>query len=248
MLKRPYSKLMLAVPMLLLGTGTVYATAPTLVATPPSVTITYTLPGTAGAPVQDIFLPTNAGTFIYVSSGTTPPSWLTVTQSATGGPSSGATFSFQANAVAATLVPGTYSGTVTFATTALGYSPSSVAVTVVLSVKAPAAAFSVSATNNGSLSWFPGQSYPNMTITCASSGEEIGFSVGLGGSIASSMTASVSSGIAFGWGTPVVITFSPQLFLSNPPGTSLTGMVTLTPNNGAPPPSSTSTLTSPPPV
>jgi uncharacterized protein (TIGR03437 family) len=49
------------------------------------------------------------------------------------------------------------------------------------------------------------------------------------------MTSSVASGIAYEWGTTVAITFSPQLFLSSPPGTSMTGTVTLTPNNGAPP-------------
>ena len=190
-----YSKLWLAMPMLLLGTGTAHAVANTLTASATAVTITYTLPSTPGAVVPDTFTATSAGTFFSVESATVP-GWLTVTQNATAGATvaTGATVNFQADAVAGALLPGTYTATVVFQSSASGNPTASVAVT--LSVRAAAATFTATPSpSNAILSWSAGAAYPTLPIACTSSGEPISFAVTFGGAISAQMSIDHAGGL-----------------------------------------------------
>lgn len=225
---------LLAVPFLLLGAGAAQATTLTAAAT--AVTITYTQPSTPGAAVTDTLTATTAATFFNVVTSTVP-SWLTVTQTGTAGTgltgSAGATISFQANAVAATMEPGTYSASVQF-TSAMTTNPT---IVVTLAVKAAPAKFicAPTAANPAIQVWTPGSSTGvTVDIVCSSSGEPISFSVALGGTIGTASTANLASGIAYSWGTTVVVTVPLSFLLPTQIGTPLAGTVTLTPNNGDP--------------
>lgn len=257
MSKTQYSKLLLAVPILLIGSGAAYALTPNTLGAPSvPVAVSYTLPNVPGAPTAVILNPSLASTFVYVS-GTSNVNWLTYSQSATSGSTAGsaATFTISPNAVAATMQPGTYSGTITFSTTTPGYasgttgyitgSSNTATVTVILSVKGQNAKFACTALgtsnttgnlNVANMSWNTGPLF--VTLSCTSSGEEIGFSVAPGGNLGSGalpMTASPSSGIAYAWGSaPITVTVPQQLLLSTPQGNSLTGTITVTPTNGTP--------------
>lgn len=223
---------LLAVPILLLGTGTAQAT--TLTAASTAVTITYTQPSTPGAAVTDTLTASTAGTFFNVVT-TTVPAWLTVTQTGTAGTgltgSAGASISFQANAVAGTMEPGTYSAAVQF-TSAMTTNPT---ITVTLAIKAAPARFTCAPTaaNPATQVWTSGSSAVVVDIVCSSSGEPISFTVALGGAIGAASTASETSGIAYSWGTTVVVTVPLSYLLPIQVGTPLAGTVTVTPNNGA---------------
>lgn len=225
--------LLLAVPILLMGAGAAQAT--TLTASATAVTITYTQPATAGAAVTDTLTATTASTFFNVVTSTVP-GWLTVTQTGIAGTgltgSAAATISFQANAVAGTMEPGTYSAAVQF-TSAMTTNPT---ITVTLAIKAAPAKFTCSptASNPATQVWTSGSSPVTVDIVCSSGGEPISFTVALGGAIGAASTASVTSGIAYSWGTTIVVTVPLSYLLPIQVGTPLAGTVTLTPNNGDP--------------
>ena len=123
MRKIQYHKLLLALPMLLLCTRTASAAVAFTQVTP--VTVNYTLPATPGA-AQIVSLKSDqdAGVFFTVTASSVP-AWLTVTQYGTSGSGAvgkvaAASLSFQANAAAGAMLPGTYTQGVTFTTTANG--------------------------------------------------------------------------------------------------------------------------------
>ena len=236
MSKLQYSKLLLAVPILL-ASGRAYAGAVVLNPAAASVTVTYTLPSTAGALQTVNFTPTNISTFVYAESSTLP-SWLNVSVSGSGvgGGTVAIPFNFQANAVAGTYEPGNYTSNVTFATTASGYSPATVTIAVTLVVKSAAPKFGCSATSGGSsttgsLSYAYGSGNPlSMAVTCTSTGEEIAFAVGTTSNPVGLMSLNSSNGIAYAWGSAAIqVTFSQQLLLQASPGTAMTGAITVTP-------------------
>ncbi len=220
--------------MLLMGAGAAQAT--TLTATSTAVTINYTLPNTAGAAVTDALTATTAATFYNVVT-TTVPAWLNVTQTGTAGTgltgSAAGSVSFQANATAATMVPGTYTAAVQF-NSAMTTNPT---INVTLAIKAAPAKFTAVPTsaNPATQVWTPGSSTGvTVDIVCATNGEPISFTVALGGAIGGGSTASPMSGIAYSWGTTVVVNVPLSYLLPIQVGTPLAGTVTLTPNNGAP--------------
>ncbi len=226
------NSVLLAIPMLLMGAGAVQAT--TLTATSTAVTITYTQPSTPGVAVTDTLTATTAGTFFNVVT-TTVPGWLTVTQTGTAGTgatgSAGATISFQANAVAATMEPGTYTASVQF-TSAMTTNPT---IVVTLAIKAAPAKFTCAPTaaNPATQNWTSANPAITVDIVCSSSGEPISFTVALGGAVGTASTANLTSGIAYSWGTTVIVTVPLSYLLPIQVGTPLAGTVTLTPNNGA---------------
>jgi len=211
--------------LLLLAASAAQAVNQTLTPSVSAITITYTLPNTPGTSVSDTITATTSGTFFYVETNTVP-GWLAVTQSGTANPT--ATVTFQANAVAGTMLPGTYSAAVEFLSTAAGAPQAAIA--VVLVVNAAPATFT--ATAPAALTWSPGAAYPTMPITCTSTGEPIAFNVSFTGSIAGSMTVDHAGGVAYPWGTTVTVSFAPSLFLSNPVGSTLAGSVILTSSTG----------------
>lgn len=223
---------LLALPMLLLGAGAAKAT--TLTAASTAVTITYTQPSAPGTAVTDTLTASTAGTFFNVVTSTVP-AWLTVTQTGTAGTgatgSAGATISFVANAAAATMEPGTYSASVQF-TSAMTTNPT---IVVTLAIKAAPAKFTCAPTaaNPATQVWTSGSSAITVDIVCSSSGEPISFTVALGGAIGAASMANMASGIAYSWGTTVVVSVPLSYLMPIPVGTPLAGTVTLTPNNGA---------------
>jgi uncharacterized protein (TIGR03437 family) len=220
--------------MLMIGAaGTAHAT--TLTAASTAVTITYTQPATPGAAVTDALTASTANTFFNVVTSTVP-GWLTVTQTGTAGTgltgSALGSASFQANASASTMEPGTYTASVQF-NSAMTTNPT---IVVTLAIKAAPAKFSAvpTAANPATQVWTPGSSTGiTVDIVCSSNGEPVSFTVALGGAIGAASTASPMSGIAYSWGTTVVVNVPLSYLLPTQVGTPLAGTVTLTPNNGA---------------
>jgi uncharacterized protein (TIGR03437 family) len=71
-------------------------------------------------------------------------------------------------------------------------------------------------------------------IVCSSNGGPIAFAVAVGGQMGTNMIPSLTSGIAYSWGTTVNVTVPLSYLLPIAIGTPLTGTVTITPTNGAP--------------
>jgi uncharacterized protein (TIGR03437 family) len=226
-----YLPLCWAACLLLASSGAARAAAKTLTTPTANITVTYTLPSTAGPVVNDTLVATDAGTFFFVEAATVP-GWLAVTQTGTAGPTTAAApITFQANAVAGTMQPGNYTAVVKFQSQATGNPECSI--TVTLSVKTAPATLTVSNTT-ASMAWTQGSTtYPTMTISCTSSGEPVSYTVTAGGGIKTSMIFDHSGGVAYPWGSTVTLSFQQGLFITASPGTTLTGTVTVTPNNGA---------------
>ena len=224
MRKIQYHKLLLALPMLLLCTRTAFASA-TFTAIP-AVTVTYTLPATAGA-AQAASLKSDQDTGVYFTVSNVP-AWLTVTQYGTSGSGAvgkvaAAALSFRANAAAGAMLPGTYTQAVTFTATGGG----SLAVTVTLAILAPAAQFTAVALDPTSPQWTTGNS--TVRILCSSNGEPISFTAVVGGTNAASATLDHYSGIAYTWGSTITATVTQQTLQSLNVGQTIVYNVAVTP-------------------
>jgi uncharacterized protein (TIGR03437 family) len=167
-----------------------------------------------------------------------PPSWLTVTPQTgnlTGTVASGAVtltytgLSFQANAVAGTLAPGTYSGSISFNSQTLGMATSSIPVTLHVISATTTDQFNCTSANAT-------QTWDNLDpitvgISCATGGQDVNFTAAAAG--ITGMTVSPAGGIAFPWGTSVTATIPVATLKVLSYGASLSGTVTFTPDNGA---------------
>jgi len=233
-------------PILLLCTGTAFASGNTLTAASTAVSLSYQLPGTPGSSVSVAFTATSAGTFFYVDSGMT--NWLTVTQNGTAGTTANTTpgnadlITFQANAVAGTLAPGTYTTNVVFRSSATGTPTATVAVTLWVKEVAPTFTVSVNTTSGtmagttsapvANLTWSSGTtSYPTLTIACTSSNDPISYSIVPGTTgLGTSMSLDHPGGVAYTWGSATsTLSFTPLTLMKAAIGTTLTGTVTVTP-------------------
>ena len=218
-------KLALAIALLPASRAALAAGNKTLTASVTALTVQYTLPASPGNAVSDTLTATDSGTFFYVETQTVP-GWLTVTQSGTANPT--ATVTLQANAVAGTMLPGTYTAAVTFQSTAAGAPTATVNVTLLVNDRPPTFSCVAPAT----LTWSPGAAYPTLPINCTSTGQPVAFAVTFTGSIAGSLSADHSGGVAYPWGTTITVSIQPALFLSNPVGSTLNGNIVLQSSTG----------------
>ncbi len=224
--------------MLTLGAGTADATGLSTVPASAAVTVQYTLPNTPSAAITSVTLTASTAATFFNVQASSVPGWLNVTKTGTAGTgvasSLGATLSFQANSTASAMLPGTYTAVVTFQSSLTQTSAATAQVAVTLFVNAAPASFTA-ITSSANNSWNQSLGSVVVPIVCSSNGGPIAFAVAVGGQMGSNMTPSITSGIAYSWGSTVNVTIPISYLLPITIGTPLSGTVTLTPTNGAPP-------------
>ena len=163
--------------------------------------------------------------------------WLNVTPTF-GSPATSVpvTLTFAVTAGAKTLTPGAYSGAVHLQVSG----ELDTVITVNLQVTNPGASLSISdcvyvssTAYTKSINWTLGTTLPSLTITPVSSDAPIAFAVATTASTLSPQV-SLTSGLAYSFGTPITVTFLQSIFGAATPGSALTGAVTITPQGGAP--------------
>ena len=233
------SKVFLAASALLLCAGLAQATTPAspITAAPTSVSISYTLPSTAGAAVPVVLtIPSGAGD-AFVVDPTTIPYWLSIDDTSdVAPPSPGVTVNFVASSAAGSLTAGVYAASVHFRVAGFA----DLVVPVSLAVADVASTMSV--TYNGAakadnstvaLTWVYGSTpLPTATLNVLSSGSPIAFSTGSSVSAPSNtvnwIQLSASSAIAYNYGTGINLTFLPDVLQNSKVGDTLAGVVTIT--------------------
>ena len=219
--------------------GLAQATTPAspITATPSSVSISYTLPSTAGAAAPVVLtIPSGAGD-AFVVDPTTVPFWLSIDDTSdVAPPSPGVTINFVASAAAGSLTAGVYTAPVHIRVAGFA----DLVVPVSLAVADVASTMSV--TYNGTakadnstvaLTWVYGSTpLPTATLNVLSSGAPIAFSTGSSVSAPANtvnwIQLSASSAIAYNYGTGINLTFLPDVLTNSKVGDSLAGVVTFT--------------------
>jgi len=181
----------------------------------------------------------------------TMPAWLTVSagsgQITTGGGS--ANLSFTATKVADMLPPGVYTtggttGTCPAGNTCVNSSPialkvagyQSTYVYLTLTVQTTAPTLSVQGGSTQNLSWSLGQPLPTATITVLSTGAPIPFTTAItAGSTDAGALVNPVAGLAYSFGTPIVVSFNAVNFAGAAPGSALTSRVDIDWLNGSTP-------------
>lgn len=182
-------------------------------------------PATGGATVKTAGSNTNL--FFGLDTTSLPP-WLTV--NITSGQTAGTTglpLVFSVTKVADSLTPGIYPAAGAPAQIHLkvaGYADTIVYIS--LTVQNVAATLSVAEGVTRNLAWSVGQPLPTATITALSSGSPIAYSIVLSAGTANP-SISLLSGLAYGFGTQIPVTFDPLAFAGAQPGAVLTGTVTI---------------------
>lgn len=243
MFKSSVNKIFLAVSAMLLCAGLAQATTPAspITATPSSVSISYTLPSTAGNPVPVVLtIPSGAGD-AYVVDPTTVPYWLSIDDTSdVAVPSPGLTINFVAGAAAGSLTAGVYQASVHIRVT--GYADLVVPVSLAVSDVAS----SLSVTYNGTakadnstvaLTWVYGSTpLPTATLNVLSSDAPVAFSTAATTSAPTNtvnwIQLSASSAIAYNYGTGITLTFLPDVLQNAKVGDTLSGQVTVSYGSG----------------
>ncbi len=203
---------------------TIQVVPPTpLAATPSPATLSYTkLSGTPGA--ADIRITSTnlqlPSPFFTVNTASLP-NWLTVDAVNGTAPK---TLHFTTTSACDNLAQGTYTGTVYLKVS--GYADLPVTITALITNKP--AKLTVQEANPRLLTWTIGSPLPTPTITAVSSDAPIPYTATSGGALNPIISSAQQSGLAYSFGTPIAVTFSPTVFASAQPGNVLTGTVTLT--------------------
>ncbi len=192
-----------------------------LVAAPATAVISHTkgatVPGKADISITSVSVP---GAFFSVSAASLP-SWLTV-DSMTG--SVPRTLRFSVTAVAETMAPGTYSASVRLQVS--NYDDMVLPVSLSLNNKAPRLSVSEGISRN--ITWTIGTPLPTPYVTAVSSDSPIPYTVDTSGPLKPIVAAVNLKDIAYSFGTPIPVTFDPNVFAAAAPGTVLEGTVNLT--------------------
>ncbi|MBI2689163.1 MAG: putative Ig domain-containing protein [Acidobacteria bacterium] len=193
----------------------------TLVATPSPASLSYVKgSGTAGRVDVTITSATTPAPFFSVDATSLPP-WLTVDSLSGTVPKS---VRFSSTVAADTMAPGNYSTTVRVKVS--GQADLTVPITLQLNNPAPKLTVSEGTTRN--ITWVVGSAVPSLFVTAVSSDSPIPYTIDTGGTLAPIIPAANIKGLAYSFGTPIPVTFSPSIFASAQPGTTLVGTVAIT--------------------
>ena len=162
----------------------------------------------------------------------TLPTWLSVDSITGTVPRS---VRFTVTPIADTLAPGTYSATVKVQVS--NFDDLSIPVSLQLNNKAPKLSVSEGVTRE--ISWTVGTPLPSLYVTAVSSDSPIPFTVEVDGPLKPIVSAANLKDLAYSFGTPIPVTFDPNIFAAAIPGSILEGTVSLTWGS----PSSTITVT-----
>ena len=191
-----------------------------LAAAPSPASFTY-VKGSGTPGFVDVGITSSITSPYFSVNSATLPSWLRTDTSSGNAPQS---VRFSSTTVADTLAPGTYTAQVVLSVS--GYGDLTVPVSMLLTNKA--AQLTVEGPTTVPLNWVIGQGLPTPTITALSTDTPIAYTATAGGSLGPVIAVGEQSGLAYSFGTPITISFSPQVFAGAQPGNVLTGTVTLT--------------------
>jgi hypothetical protein len=152
---------------------------------------------------------------------TTLPNWLSVDSSSG---TAGATVRFSSTSICDSLAPGTYTASVGLKVS--GDAPATETINLLITNTAPK--LTISGGLSQSYSWAVGSALPTATITAVSSDSPIPFTVTTGGQLGPIVSSTELTGLAYSFGTPITVSFSPLQFAAAQPGSSLSGTVSLT--------------------
>jgi uncharacterized protein (TIGR03437 family) len=233
MLKYRLPKILLALAAVLCGASQVWAqTASPLTVSPTTVGLTFQKPSEPGSEVT-VTVTAAAPTYFTVDPASVPI-WMTASAMNGTAATTGAEIDFTPNSVGDSLPAGSYNGSVKLKVP--GFSDKLVPVTLVISNPAPT--LSVVEGETQEIEWTQGSAYPTVTLTMQSSNEPITFSAVAAVTEPAEpegwLQLSLTSGIAYSWGTPVRVTFTQAVFDAAEIGDELTGTVTVTPTGGDP--------------
>lgn len=193
----------------------------TLVATPNPASLSYVKgSGSAGRVDVTVTSASNPAPFFAVDASTLPP-WLTVDSLSGTVPKS---IRFSSTVAADTMAPGNYSATIRLKVS--GQADLAVPITMQLNNPAPKLTVSEGTTRN--ITWTVGSTIPSLFVTAMSSDSPIPYTIETGGTLAPVIPAANLKGLAYSFGTPIPVTFNPNVFAAAQPGTTLVGTVALT--------------------
>jgi uncharacterized protein (TIGR03437 family) len=246
MSKFSVSKISLAASAMLLCAGLAQASTPVtpLIASPTSVSLTYQLPGTAGAAVP-VTLTIASGTGdAFVVDPTTVPAWLSISDTADvavpASPGPAVSTNFGASSAAASLSAGVYNASVHVRVSGFP----DLVIPVSLAVADVASTLSV--TYNGTakadnstvtVHWVYGSTpAPSVTLNVLSSGSPTAFTTGSSVTTPANtvnwLQLSAGSAIAYDYGTGITATPLPDVLTNSKVGDTLSGQVTFTYGSG----------------
>ncbi len=229
-----FMKILVVLTALLVCASVMQAQVSPLTATPATVSLTYQKPATAGSGVP-VLVKATASTPFFVNASSVPI-WLSLDKMSDTADSTGVTVTFTPNAVGGTLGAGSFYASVKL--NVVGISAlTTLSVPVTLVVSDPTPTLTVSGGSGLTFNWTQGSTFPTKTLTVVSTNEPLAFTVTAAvispTSPANWIQVSRSSGVAYSWGTPVVVSFNPLLAYSANLGGTLTGTVTVTPAGGS---------------
>jgi uncharacterized protein (TIGR03437 family) len=209
------------------------AQADVLSFTPATVALTFQKPATVGSGVG-VSVKATTSTFFAVEP-TSVPFWLTMSAMSGTANSTGVTVTFTPSALGATLGAGSYYANVNF--DVVGSSALTVlAVPVSLVVTDPAPTVTVTGGSGLTFNWTQASTFPTQTLQVFSSNEPVAFTVSAAVSAptvpANWVQVNHTSGVAYSWGTPVVVSFNQLVAVNANIGSTLAGTVTITPAGG----------------
>ena len=193
----------------------------TLTATPSPASLSYVKgSGTAGKVDVTIASVSNPAPFFTVDATSLPP-WLTADSLSGTVPKS---IRFSSTVAADTMAPGNYSATIRVKVS--GQADMTLPITLQLNNPAPKLTVSEGLTRN--ITWTVGSAIPSVFVTVVSSDSPIPYTIDTGGTLAPIIPAANLKGLAYSFGTPIPVTFNPNLFASAQPGTTMVGTVAIT--------------------
>jgi hypothetical protein len=152
---------------------------------------------------------------------TTLPNWLSVDSSSG---TAGKTVRFSSTSVCDSLAPGTYTAQVGLKVSG----SASYLETISLLITNTAPKLSISGGLSQTFTWAVGSALPTATITAVSSDSPIPFTVTTGGQLAPTVSSTEQTGLAYSFGTPILVSFSPLQFAAAQPGSAISGTVSFT--------------------
>jgi uncharacterized protein (TIGR03437 family) len=226
------SHLPIAVIVLLVSAAAVHG-ATTIVATPSTVSLSYTK-GSTLPTAKAAIAPAGTTSSIYITvNPVSLPAWIQVDK--TNGTCTAAApvaLTFSPSLVAANSPAGMYSALVEI--DSAGLAP--ITITVNLTVVNAAPTVTANLAILPSANWTPGTAIPTGILTVKSSGDPVLFSVSAPPALANAppwIMLSAPSAVAYSWGTPINVTFAPSAFDNPNVGASLTGTIVVRAGNAA---------------
>jgi uncharacterized protein (TIGR03437 family) len=196
-----------------------------LLPSPTSASFSY-VKGSGSAGFADVQINSSITSPYFSINDATLPSWLRVSTNSGNAPLS---IRFSSTSAAEAMAPGTYKANVAISVS--GYGDLTLPISMLLTNTA--AQMTIQGPTTVNLNWIEGEAYPTPTITVLSTDTPIAYTATTGGSLGPVITPGEQSGLAYSFGTPIGVSFTPQIFASAAPGSVLTGTVTLTWGNPA---------------